>query len=158
MKTPALLAGLACLAAQAAPEPISPPAAWHLRHDHGGRALVVDIRGSAEVLRAGIPLGSDVNVPYLRNKLGATDTSMLASSGAPFNLHFLHQVDEALVEAGLNHGNTVILVCRNGALSRMASELLEEHGYVDVRYVEGGFEGAGGMPGWKRAGLPWTRR
>jgi rhodanese-related sulfurtransferase len=158
MKMLPLLALAGMGLAQAAPSPITPAAAWHTRHDHGGRALIVDIRGASEVLREGIPLGSDVNVPYLRNKVGYTDRSLLENSGTPFNSSFLREVDEARAEAGLTFGNTVILVCRNGRLSRMAAELLEEHGYGDVRYVEGGFDGVGPSPGWKKAGLPWTRR
>lgn len=163
MKTLALLAAACAIGANAAPTGITPQDAWHLRHDHGGHALIVDIRGLGEVLSEGATVGSDVNVPYLRSRVARSDAAILAGDTLPHNPHFLARMDEALAQARLRHTDPVILVCRTGELSRRAAELLEEHGYGDVRIVMGGFEGArapGGtpLPGWKKAGLPWSRQ
>jgi rhodanese-related sulfurtransferase len=133
--------------------------AWRLRHDRGARALLVDIRGIGEVIHHGMPLGSDANVPYLRTLSAFPDPGTIRSAGAPFNPNFLRHVDAARIAAGLRYQDPLVLLCRTGALSRYAAELLIEYGYTDVRIVSGGFDGAGGAdgPGWKRAGLPWSR-
>ena len=44
----------------------------------------------------------------------------------------------------------------SGELSRMAVELLREHGYEHAYAVAGGFDGA--ADGWKQAGMPWSER
>ena len=139
---------------------VTPLEAWRARHDIGGRALLVDIRGMAEVIRDGSPLGSDANIPYLRSRTGATDAALLRSSQPPFNPHFAQRMDEVLAQSALKHDDPVVLICRSGALSRIAAQLLIEHGYSDVRIVAGGFMGASDLApqsGWKTSGLPWTR-
>jgi len=139
---------------------VTPLEAWRARHNIGGRALLVDIRGMAEVIRDGSPLGSDANVPYLRSRSGATDSALLRSGHPPFNPQFLQRLDDVLAESGLKHDDPVVLICRSGTLSRIAAQLLIEHGYSDVRIVAGGFVGASDQApqsGWKRSGLPWTR-
>ena len=138
---------------------MTPLDAWRARHNIGARALLIDIRGVTEVVRDGSPLGSDANIPYLRGPGGVSDATLLRTE-SPFNHQFLQRMDEVLMEAGLKHGDPVILVCRTGELSRIAAPLLLEHGYRDVRIVTGGFAGATASvehSGWKRAGLPWTR-
>ena len=44
----------------------------------------------------------------------------------------------------------IICVCRSGARSRTACELLQSQGFSDVSNM------GGGMIGWKRSGLPFT--
>ncbi|WP_420631984.1 rhodanese-like domain-containing protein [Candidatus Leptofilum sp.] len=48
----------------------------------------------------------------------------------------------------LPHGMPIVCVCRSGARSRTACELLQSQGFADVTNL------GGGMIAWKRARLP----
>jgi len=45
----------------------------------------------------------------------------------------------------------VLLYCRTGHRSAYALEILEDHGYTDVKHIRGG------IMAWRSAGLPMTR-
>jgi rhodanese-related sulfurtransferase len=58
-------------------------------------------------------------------------------------LSLLHQRSDELPK-----DRPIVCVCRSGARSQSAAELLAELGFADVSNL------SGGMIGWKRAGLP----
>ena len=53
----------------------------------------------------------------------------------------------------------LLLLCRSGARSHAAAELLAAVGFSNVYNVLEGFEGdrGAGLNGWRAAGLPWER-
>ena len=148
--------------------PISARQAWKVKRDMGSRALLVDIRGRAEVFYTGMPLGADANVPFAEP---APDFAVDANTGQPrmaMNARFLDRIEELVTSAGLGRGDPVILLCRSGERSPVAARLMRGRGYLQVFTVTDGFEGplaanAHGTftrheQGWKNAGLPWTAR
>lgn len=50
----------------------------------------------------------------------------------------------------LPHGQLIVLICRGGALSQTACELLVRRGFAQVSNLRGG------ILSWKRAGLPYA--
>ncbi len=134
------------------------------------RAVLLDVRSIPEYV-AGHPEGA-VSVPYPR--IHPTVDATLAEEGKATLL-----VDA--VKALVSDVDTPILVlCRTGARSVAASNLLAEAGYTHVRNIWEGFEGrpktdvngdeldlnnngivgdAGDLDGWKNAaGLPYSTK
>lgn len=146
-----------------APMPVTATQAWRMKRDLGSRLLIVDVRARPEILFTGMPQGVDANIPFMEP---GSDLAVDARTGMPamdYNIRFLHRMDELLRASRLRHGDAVVLLCRSGERSRLAAELMREHGYLQVFVVQGGFEGAhasgtGEADGWKSAGLPWTAR
>jgi rhodanese-related sulfurtransferase len=151
-----------------APLPVSASTAWQIKRDLAERVLMVDIRARPEIAYTGMPLGVDANVPFIEPAPAFTINAASGRLDMDINVHFLDHMDRKLSSAGLGHGDPVILLCRSGEQSRTAAKLMNEHGYLQVFVVAGGFEGdlaAGGDgtgprrdQGWKSAGLPWTFR
>jgi rhodanese-related sulfurtransferase len=110
-----------------------------------------------------MPIGVDANIPFMEAGPGLAIDARTGLPAMDYNIRFLHRMDERLRAAGLRHGDPVVLLCRSGERSRLAAELMREHGYLQVFVVQGGFEGALASgteegEGWKSAGLPWTAR
>ncbi len=142
-----------------APEPVMPgsqpvstlPAAiavtaaqaWQIKKDLGWRALLVDIRARGENERTGRPSGADATVPF-------TETGPAPEVGRAF----LATLDARLAAAGLGFGDPVILLCHNGDCSRLAAELMREHGYLQLFAVTDGFDGWNVASGYGRAARP----
>jgi rhodanese-related sulfurtransferase len=142
--------------------------AWSLLRDFGRRVLFVDIRSRPEVLLAGQPQGIQAHVPFMQPDPNWEIDPHSGRARMAFDPAFLPRLDAKLTAAGLRHGDPVMLICRSGERSRLAAELMREHGYLQVFVVRDGFEGrlvddeANGVPhregGWRQAGLPWKDR
>ena len=92
--------------------------------------LIVDVRDSAETASGMIP--GAVNVAY-GNLLFAAD----------------NEVPEAWRDPRLqDRSRPIITQCGAGPVSAIAAKTLQEMGFTNVSYLEGGIEG------WKSAGLP----
>ena len=146
--------------------PVTAEQAWSLKRDFGSRILLVDIRSRPEILLAGMARGVQAHVPFMQPEAGWPVDARSGQAAMAFDHRFLERMDEALRAANLRHGDAVVLLCRSGERSRLAAELMREHGYLQVFAVRDGFEGhlvdddSGGHRegGWKQAGLPWTPR
>ncbi len=93
-------------------------------------ALVIDVRDAADIKAGGIIPGA---VPISLGTLGFKgDVTMPAEMQHP--------------ELG-DHDREIVVTCALGAMASLGGKLLEDMGYNNVRYVEGGTEG------WKQAGL-----
>jgi rhodanese-related sulfurtransferase len=126
--------------------------AWDiLRQDP--RAVLVDVRSEPEWRYVGVP-----------DLAGIDKRTVLVSwqhhPGMRQNPDFLAEV----AAAGVEPGQTLLLLCRSGARSRSAAIALTERGYQTCYNVAGGFEGPhdgeqhrGTRDGWKAAGLPWAQ-
>jgi SulP family sulfate permease len=96
---------------------VTPRALWD--ELHGDRPpQVIDVRAPREFRRAHVPDAQSLPLPAL-----------------------LEQIDQ------VPHGESVVLVCRGGRRSTRATALLREHGYDQVRVLQGG------MLAWERDNL-----
>lgn len=106
--------------------------------------IYLDVRTEAE-FTAGHPEGA-INIPVIFFDLATRQPSP--------NPNF-----QAVVEANIAKGVTVIVGCQAGGRSQRAAELMQQAGYSDVTNMQGGF-GGGQTPagravaGWRDAGLP----
>jgi rhodanese-related sulfurtransferase len=102
----------------------------------GKESLFIDVRTHAEVAE-GLPAMADANVPIIINR-------------ATINNNFVTDIEERLKEKGLDDQSTIVLICRKGNRSALATNKLAEAGYKKVYHV------VDGVVGWKKNDLPWT--
>jgi rhodanese-related sulfurtransferase len=120
--------------------PVTARQAWQVKRDLGSRVLLVDIRSRPEIAYTGMPIGADANVTFMRPAAGLPVIAASGRLAMELNPRFLEQMDGALAAAGLRHGDAVIVLDRSGNGSRLAAELLHEHGYLQVFAITDGFE------------------
>ena len=116
-------------------------------------AVLVDVRTIAEWNYVGVPDLSELDKkPVLIQWQNFPDGQL--------NPHFL----EELEQAGIGKEQPVLLLCRSGARSRSAAQLMTQNGWREAYNIADGFEGPhdgnrhrGGIAGWKSEGLPWTQ-
>lgn len=129
---------------------VSPTEAWQ---DLQARAetVLLDVRTGPEWGFVGVPDLSALQKPVLQ-------IEWLMFPAMQINPRFM----EELHAEGILPPRPVYLICRSGARSRQAAELLAAHGYITYNIADG-FEGqldeAGhrGVGGWKSARLPWRQ-
>lgn len=93
-------------------------------------ALVIDVRDAADIAEGGIiPGAAAISLGTLGFK---ADVTLPAEMQHP--------------ELG-DHDREIVVTCKMGAMASLGAKLLDDMGYKNVRYVEGGTEG------WKEAGL-----
>jgi rhodanese-related sulfurtransferase len=116
-------------------------------------AVLVDVRTPPEWNYVGLPDLGSLGKPVLRIQWQSWPEGTI-------NPRFAEEV----AAAGVTPEQPVYLLCRSGARSRSAAQLLTQHGYRAAYNVADGFEGPhdasrhrGTVAGWKQAGLPWTQ-
>ncbi|MDD3484441.1 rhodanese-like domain-containing protein [Azovibrio restrictus] len=120
-----------------------PEEAWALVRENPGVRLL-DIRSQAEWELVG-------RIP------GAIEVEYRTYPGWRLNQDFI-----ALVRQKTRGAEALLLLCRSGARSREAAEVLAESGFKRVFNVLEGFEGDKDgrgqrlQGGWKARGLPWV--
>lgn len=130
---------------------LSPEQAWRLLREDP-RAVLVDVRTHAEWAYVGVPdlspLGKDVVLAeWVRYPDGERSPDFL----------------DQLRRQGVGDGAPVLLLCRSGARSAAAAELLTAAGLGPAYNVADGFEGPldgqghRAVAGWRQAGLPWRQ-
>lgn len=118
-----------------------------LQHDEN--AVLIDVRTDGEWREIGIPdlPGRTAFVPWVPR------------FGAPPDPDFVGEVGRA----GVQHGQSVLTLCRSGVRSVAAANALTDAGYGPVYNILQGFEGdpgpdgQRGHTGWRAAGLPWRQ-
>jgi rhodanese-related sulfurtransferase len=131
---------------------ISPQATWAaLEADPS--AVLIDVRTKAEWNYVGLP-----DLSQLGRKVLLIEWQTWPDGSR--NLDFVEQV----TAAGVGPANPTYLLCRSGARSRSAAQLLTLHGWTSAFNIADGFEGPhdltqhrGTVAGWKHDGLPWTQ-
>ena len=118
-----------------APMWISARQAMQLKRDLGKRVLLVDIRARHEFHHAGRPPVADARAPFMEPASGLLASVGGGRGAADFNPRFLARVDALLTDAGLRHGDPVVLLGGSGEVGRLAAELMNEHGYLQVFVV-----------------------
>lgn len=122
--------------------------AWQLLADNAD-AVLVDVRTTAEWSFVGLP-----DLTSIGKRVRQAEWTRFPT-GDP-NPDFMTQATD-----GVSGDQPVLLLCRSGARSRAAAEMLEAAGYPTVFNVTAGFEGnldANGHRhgGWKDQ-LPWQQ-
>jgi rhodanese-related sulfurtransferase len=131
---------------------VDPTTTWH-RLEADPDAVLIDVRTRAEWNYVGLPDLTPLGKQVLRIEWQIWPEGSV-------NPGFADEV----ASAGVGTGQPVYLICRSGARSRSAAQLLTQHGYSAAFNVADGFEGPhdedrhrGRVAGWKHDGLPWTQ-
>ena len=94
-------------------------------------ALVIDVRDKDDIAQTGVVPGA---LPISLGTLGfKADTTLPEEMQHP--------------ELG-DHDREIVVTCTMGAMASLGAKLLDDMGYTNVRYMDGGTNG------WKDAGLP----
>ncbi|RKZ72966.1 MAG: hypothetical protein DRR19_31495 [Candidatus Parabeggiatoa sp. nov. 1] len=118
--------------------------AYDLLKKDGKTILFVDVRTPQEVA-LGSPKLVDAYIPYQLIKENEKKQSQWV-----VNHHFMPDMETRLIDQGLDKQSAVILICRQGNRSAMATDALAKEGYEKVYHV------IDGVNGWKKSHLPWT--
>jgi rhodanese-related sulfurtransferase len=173
LRTFALALGLALIAspALAADAPrnkqtklglyLTPGEAAALVKAERAKVLFLDIRTRAEVQFVGYSEEIDAVVPLA--EIGGWDEKA-SRFKLELNPSFRQSVEALLATKGLGKSDKIVLMCRSGDRSTVATNLLAEAGFTQVYSQIEGFEGDVSpdgkrtVNGWKNAGLPWSYR
>jgi rhodanese-related sulfurtransferase len=131
---------------------LRPTEAWELLKTESD-ALLIDVRSRPEWSFVGLPdLQSLRKQPVL--------LSWQTYPAMQMNADFVSEVRKRVPSLD----TPLLFICRSGARSRAAAEVMTAEGYRRCYNVAEGFEGhhdaeghRGRMTGWKAAGLPWVQ-
>ncbi|MCV6586880.1 MAG: rhodanese-like domain-containing protein [Marinibacterium sp.] len=121
-------------------------------------ALFIDIRTPQEVDETGLAQGIDALLPIGLVNPEAPDGALVQ------NPDFLPGLQALATERGLTANSPIVLICRSGNRSAVASTMLAQIGFQTVYTVTDGYlgdRGASGLRdvnGWRNARLPWQDR
>lgn len=122
--------------------------------ENNSQAVILDVRSSMEYAYVGHVPGS-VFVPLKEPPFWEDDPGFVEKAGIALAEKFPDRDPREL---------TVLALCRSGARSMMAAQLLSGDGYKDVYNVAEGFEGdkdehqhRSSINGWRYHGLPWVQ-
>ena len=135
---------------------VTPVEAWEML-ESDPRAQLVDVRTTAEWAFVGVP-----DLHALGRKTVLIEWSEFPSMAR--NGDFETQVDAQLKARGAGADTPIVFICRSGARSLSAAQVMAAKGYSRCFNLTGGFEGdldgerhRGARNGWKHEGLPWTQ-
>lgn len=130
---------------------VTPPIAYQ-KLKESKEAILIDCRTEKEWVEIGIPDLSPVNKSVFKIELVCQDQSI--------NLKFMEQVEECATRE-----TPIYIICKSGARSAAACQMLDKAGYVDVTNISEGFEGhtysdsrPENLEGWKSHSLPWQKQ
>ena len=129
---------------------VSPEQAMVILQDDSS-AVLVDVRTTAEWENVGVPdLSSIGKQPLL--------IEWAVAPAMARNPRFAEDLTAELQRRGAGPDTPLLFLCRSGARSGAAAQAMTERGFLKSYNVAGGFEGAPaqGLPGWRKAGHPWT--
>jgi len=139
---------------------LSPKEAYNMASK--GKVLFIDVRTREEVNFLGMPTVADANIPYMEmDPMYAWNDKKSTYKLLP-NSGFVSTVEDRVKAKGFDKNSPIILMCRSGDRSALATNLLAKAGFTKVYSVVTGFEGnmskqgRRSMDGWKNAGLPWS--
>ncbi len=122
------------------------------------QAQLVDVRSSAEWAFVGVPQTAATG----RDAIFVEWQSFPTMAPNPM---FTEQLVSELDSRDVPADAPVLFLCRSGARSRAAAQVLTAAGYARAYNVAGGFEGdvnesghRGQINGWKYDGLPWSQK
>ncbi len=126
-------------------EEMTPPQAARLQQQ--GDAVLLDVR-------------SQMEFSYVGHPLQAVHVALQEPPGWQVAADFVERVAEQIPDKN----TTILALCRSGARSMLAAELLTAAGYGRVINIKEGFEGdkdannqRSTLNGWRFHGLPWEQ-
>ncbi len=127
-------------------ENLTPQQSWELMQANPN-AVMIDVRTKMEHVFVGHPLKA-VHIPWKE----APDWQL--------NADFIQQVQQVVDDVA----TPVLLLCRSGARSLAAAEVLQGAGFTHLVNILDGFEGdldehkhRGNFGGWRYSQLPWEQ-
>ena len=119
--------------------------------------ILVDVRTQAEWMFVGVPDLSQIGSRAIFLEWQSLPAMQI-------NLDFPRQLAEAVTEAGGNTDTPLYFLCRSGARSMSAAQVMTEAGYSTCYNIADGFEGPldgarhrNVTAGWRASGLPWVQ-
>lgn len=127
-------------------------------------AVLIDVRTAGEFIYAGHPIGAismpifeysfkpkniDLRINFAKKesqKNSALDAHKIYNITPIENRNFLENVKKVIKKFG---NRAILVICRSGARSKYAANILAKNGFNEVYNVEEGFLG------WKKAKLPY---
>ncbi|MDQ2089940.1 rhodanese-like domain-containing protein [Marimonas arenosa] len=129
-------------------------------------AVFIDVRSRSELTFTGVAERVDVHIPLMVMPDQAVFDAKKGGYRMRFNPDFVMAFETWLMENGYDETTPIVLICRSGARSAKAANILREMGYGYVWSVTDGFEGDKAkdgpgrgqrvVNGWKNAGLAWS--
>ncbi len=127
------------------------PLAAYKRLTENKDAMLIDCRTEREWEIIGVPDLSEIHKSLVKIELMRQDQSV--------NPAFIEQITELAQQ-----DTPLYLICRSGARSAAACQMLLEAGFIDVTNVAEGFEGNSQnknnpeiIGGWQSHNLPWQK-
>jgi rhodanese-related sulfurtransferase len=141
--------------------------AYDMKQERGDAVLFIDVRSKAEAVFLGMPTVADALLPLEEfNGDSAPWNDKANSYASDMNLDFVTQMKALIQSKGLDSHAAIVLMCRSGSRSALATGLLAKYGFDHVYSVIDGYEGdvaktgpqAGqrSVNGWRMQGLPWS--
>jgi rhodanese-related sulfurtransferase len=134
--------------------------AFAKRHSSSEKVVILDVRTPEEYIFVGhAPMARNIPVKLFNQKL----TAQIKRPVMEMNPAFVSEVKERYKVT-----ETILIMCRSGARSAVAVNLLAEAGFKEVYNIIDGFEGDSVRDpqsyyngkrvknGWKNSGAPWT--
>ena len=105
-------------------------------------SVLLDVRTNEERETIGKPEGEKIGIKtyFLSIQFGKERI---------FNENFVQEFKNLVI----NQDRNILIICRSGARSQFAAELLKKENYTCIN-ISDGFEGNQENVGWKRCGLP----
>ena len=105
-------------------------------------SVLLDVRTNEEWETIGKPQGEKIGIKtyFLSIQFG---------NERIFNENFIQEFKNLKI----NQDKNILIICRSGARSQFAAELLTKENYICVN-ISDGFEGNQENVGWKKCGLP----
>ena len=105
-------------------------------------SVLLDVRTNEEWEKIGKPEGEKIGLKtyFLSIQFGKERI---------FNENFVQEFKNLII----NQDRNILIICRSGARSQFAAELLKKENYTCIN-ISDGFEGNQENVGWKRCGLP----
>lgn len=120
-------------------------------------AVLIDVRTRAEWEFVGVPDLSAIGKQVLRIEWRSYPEGQASPS-------FARDLATQLSATGAAENTALLFICRSGARSLSAAQVMAAAGYRACHNVAGGFEGPldadghrGTVDGWQAAGLPWVQ-
>jgi len=105
-------------------------------------SVLLDVRTNEEWETIGKPEGEKIG-------LKTYFLSIQSSKERIFNENFVQEFKDLTI----NRDRNILIICRSGARSQFAAELLNKENYTCIN-ISDGFEGNQENVGWKKCGLP----
>ncbi|MGF1454692.1 MAG: rhodanese-like domain-containing protein [Alphaproteobacteria bacterium] len=135
------------------PHAVTATDAWDFLQKHKD-AVLIDVRTKAEWMFVGVP-----DLSSLGNQLILLEWQVFPTMG--MNRTFPEQLTKDLPD---RKDVPLFFLCRSGARSQAAADVMAATGYAHCVNIADGFEGdldpgrhRGRLNGWKASGLPWVQ-